>query len=555
MKKILFTIAFSMSLFSAFAQVEVSTKNFDLESQKKHKQWRFTDAVIDPQNGNVVVSMAKFECDLTSGYNTYTFRGFNWDVDRLVFDSDFNYQETKSKKYPTTEEALVNGENIYGKKFGTLVGNGVAGIALNGLAMPKGLIDNSFMFTYIVASTAAVTGFKIASSYISLKLEGEDTKTKGVICGENPAVFPHTSEDAKEAKGQRWIPMYNNPVPNGGNILFSTVGVIKEDKPHYIFRKYDKSASVIKEITFTFDNQYVLTCKELERAPGQFDYIFIAIPINYKKSKVPLVDANTYEYFYVDGNTYEIKEKLKFTAPNSGWLVTNVLHENGATYLVGACGPKNNVYADIFSFPKVEAYDNFQIAKIENGKLAYIKSTMNKDLKSAFKTTEGLKGNSSVNFAMANSELILRNGKLIWHGQQEYGGVKGALQLIVIDENGKIESIVSKQEKVIARSHISFSKDGKLFWLTESVDKYNEVSPQSTVIPKKAREAVSSLSVLSYNLNKGDILKYQNLENDEWALNFKHPILTDGESKMILLGYRLTKKAKESEIVFITLKK
>lgn len=559
MKKIVLSLALLANGLLATAQVEVSTKSLDLEPLKKHKNWRVGDAGIDPATGNVFVNMLQSYCDASVSYNEITFRGLSWNIDKLVFDNAFNYVETRSARYSSTEEALAKNENVYGRKYGAILGSSIAGSALSGVAMPKSAIDNSFMFTTIVTGTSGMTGFKLASSFIGLKISGQDSKTKGIVCSENPAVFKKTSEDAKEEKGQRWIPMYNNPVPNGGNVLFNTVGVIKEEKNHYVFRKYDENTKIIKEVTFTFDKQYLLNGKEIEKAPGKYDYVFIGTPINYKKSKMAVAAANVYEYFYVDGDTYEIKEKLTITAPNSQWLVNHVFHKDGATYLVGSCGPKNNVYADIFSVPKVEDYEHVQIAKIEKGKLIYVTSALNKSLKSAFKAVSGLKSNSSINFSMPNATLSLSNGKLIYSGQQEFGAIKGALQTIIFDEQGKVEAILSREGKMLARSHVSFSKDGKkLFWLLEELGEYNklvDVGGSFVLDPKKAREAVSALAVLTYDLQANAIVKYQDLTNDDWAVNYKNPILMDSDNTILLLGNKLSKKAKESELVFISLKK
>ncbi len=560
MKKIVLSLFILTTTLVSSAQVEVTTKSIDLEPLNKHKNWVVGDASIDSNTGNVLVNMKQLHCDGSKSSTftaiEYTFRGLSWNIDKLIFDAGFNYIESKSMQYKTTEEALLNGENVYGKKYNVRLGSGIAGAAVSGVAMPKGAIDNSFMFTNIVTGTSGMTGFKVAVSYIGLKVEGEVSKQGAASCSENPAVFKVSSEDAKEEKGQRWIPMYNNPVPNGGNILFNTSGVLKEEKGYYVFRKYDKDANIIKEQTFTFDYQCILNGMEIEKAPGEFDYIFIATPINYKKSKMPLAPANSYQYFYVDGNTFEIKEQLTFTAPNSEWLVNHVTHENGTTYLVGTCGEKSTVYKDIFDYiPKVDAYENIQVVKIENGKLVYAKSTMNKDLKSAFKTIDGLKSNSSVNFCMPYASLSVSNGKLIYSGQQQYGVIIGSLQTIIFDNNGEVETVLSKQEKTMARSHLSFSKDGqKIFWLLEQIDEYNKIEG-TTITPKKAREVVSSLSILTYDLEANNITKFQNLENEEWAVNYKNPILMDNENTIIMLGNKITKKAKESELIFITIKK
>ncbi len=66
---------------------------------------------------------------------------------------------------------------------------------------------------------------------------------------------------------------------------------------------------------------------------------------------------------------------------------------------------------------------------------------------------------------------------------------------------------------------------------------------------------VSSLSILTYDLETNAIAKFQNLENEEWAVNYKNPILMDNENTILILGNKITKKAKDSEIVFITIKK
>jgi hypothetical protein len=56
-------------------------------------------------------------------------------------------------------------------------------------------------------------------------------------------------------------------------------------------------------------------------------------------------------------------------------------------------------------------------------------------------------------------------------------------------------------------------------------------------------------------LETNNITKFQILENDEWAVNYKNPILMDNDNTILMLGNKITKKAKESEIIFITIKK
>lgn len=569
MKKTILISALCFSTLIISAQVEVSSKSFDLESQNKHKNWRAREAGIDATTGNVYVKMVQPICDVSyssdASYNYTTFNGLNWNIDKLIFDPNFNYIETQAKKYGSTKEALLNNENVFGKKYNVYFGS----VSFVGMAMPKGKIDNSFMFTNIVSGSAGWGGFKVATSYIGLKITGQTSKTTTDKCGELAASYKVSSEDAKEAKGQMWIPIYNNPVPNGGNILFNTSGVLKEEKQHFVFRKYDGNATVTKEKTFTFDYQCLITAKEIEIAPGVFDYVFVTTPIKYKKSKVTVAPANNYEYFLIDGTTFEIKEQLAFTTPKSNWVIDQAVRENGTTYLIGGCSEKDTEYLDFFKTPNNDNFENIQVVKIQDGKLAYAKSIMNNDLKPAFKSVDGLKSTSSINFYMSGSKLDVINGKLVYHGQQlkvGSGSVKvmgqttngsklGALQAFVFNETGDLDAVLSKQTNEQARAHISFSKDGKkLFWLLEDVGRYN-VFKDNMIYSKKSNEVITSLSVLSYDLDAKAITKFQNLENDEWAVNYNNPILMEDESSMILLGNKITKKAKDSEIVFITIKK
>lgn len=555
MKKTIITTLLGISFLAANAQVEVSTKNLDLEAVNKHKRWDFGEAGFDSSTGSVFVKFKQNVPDETRNkfWGAITYRGEKWNIDKLVFDQNFNYVETKSTKYESSEEAILNNELIYGKKFTPKVHTGNNGGAIikafkaAAAAMPKGPIDNSFMFTTIVTGNSTMTGFKIASSEIGIEMQKIENKN-GVFFSEYPAVIPKTSEDSKEEKGQRWIPMFSNPVPNGGNILFNTSGVNKEEKQHYIFRKYDANVSIIKERAFTFDYQCLMFAKEIQKAPGVFDYVFVTIPINYNKSKLPTVPANKYEYFYIDGATYEIKENLTISAPNSQWLLSNVFAKDGAVYLCGDAGKTATTYAD-FSMPNPKNYPNFQIAKIENGKLAYVKSITPEAIKAALINVNGEKTKDDLNFKVVAAQMDVVNGKFIYGGRNE--SVKNA----IFSAQGDLEAFISKEAE-FSENYFTFSKDKKIMYsLVQDVLEYNKWDSKTGVItPKDARVVITPLSVITYNLDNKSV-KYQDFKNDNWGLKFSNQILADEGDKLLLLGTNITKKAKESELVFITIKK
>lgn len=558
MKNIL-TITFGLLFSQALlAQVEVSTKSFELESQNKQKGWYVLEAGKEGNSGDVFVKLGKPKCDVSassSGNIVYTtFHGLGWTIDKLIFSPAFEFKSTSSKSYSNTREALAADENVFGKSYKAVPGSSVADV-LAGMAMPTNAINNSFMFTKIVVGTAGITGFKVGTSYISTRVTGQVTR-KGDFCGENPSVFKISAVDAKEEKGQKWIPVYNNPVPNGGNILFNTVGVSADPNvQYYVFRKYDENGSVIKERALSFNYQCLPSVKEIEKAPGKYDYVLIMSPINYKKSKLSVSPANEYEYIMIDGESFEIKDQFKFSMTYSLWRMTHAIESNGAIYLAGVAGVKNSVYPD-FSMPKLADFPNFQVVKIAGGKLAYATALNENQMELAAKSIEGLKSKTDYNLHLKDVQLVVKDGRLIISGQQETTSKRSSLIAAVFNSFGQLDAYLAKSTNEFGRSSISFNADGsRLYWLLEDLGEYNEILPGNALLAKKAKEIISAVEVVTYDLTKKKLIHYQSLKNEEWALNYQNPILFENENELLLLGNKITKKAKESEVVFIKVKK
>lgn len=550
MKKTIASALVGLTSLTLHAQVEVTTKNFDLESQDKHKNWLIRGANVDSVSGQTQINFVQPKCNAShssDGSNNYTtYRGMSHKVDRLIFDANFDYVKTENKEYGSTAEAMLSNELLFGKKYNVPYDP----------FFPY-MIDNSFMFTTVVTYGFSA-GKEVVSSIVGLKVQG---------CSEIPARYEVNSAANRQSKEEKWYPMYSNPVPNGGNILYSTVGVLKEEKQHYVFRKFDKDINLIREQTFTFDYQCLMQAKAIERSPGVFDYVFIATPYKYKKSKLRVAAANQYEYFYVDGTTYEIKEHVVFTAPNTKWTLDKVIHENNATYLIGGCSANNTDYTELKG-PTEDVYQNLQVAKFENGKLIFIKSTLNKDLVAALKVNDQYASNSKISVQMAGSSLHLVNNQLIYQGRQFKAGKAGVsvlgqpvggsgflgIQAFIINDQGTVETILSKKGENIGSS-VSFSKDGqKVFWFSYDMGKYNKFK-DGMMYANKSKFLISGLSVISFDLSSQKIANYQDLVNDDWAISYANPILMETDDKILMLGHKITKKAKESEIVFITIKK
>lgn len=565
MKKTILLIVACATQVLAQAQVEVTTKGFELESVKKHKGWTMIDAGRDPNTNNVYVKFAQPVCDVTrNGWSgTSTYRGLKWSIDKISFDEQFVMVNNEQKKYESSEDAMVNNEYVFGKTYmptpATLAGNttliGVGKTIFKSNASLTRQVNNAFMFKNVVTGTGGISGFKVNVSVIGCQPTVSQTKG-GEFCGEIPVVETVDVIDTKEEKGQKWIPMFNNPVPDGGNILFNTVGVGPEDKQHYVFRKYDAKGGITKEVSLSFDYQCLPTVKEIEKAPGVFDYVMIMTPINYKKSKLTVAPANQYEYIRIDGETFAITEQFKFLAPNSQWVITEILESNGSVYLQGISGIKNTVYKD-FAIPKWKEYTAIQIAKVANGKLQYATSIDEKKAQTILKVVPGIKGSAKASFHNSSIKLQEINGRLFISAQNNFAGKLGPLVAMVFDQSGNMENYLAKPEKIAARGSLHFSADGKsAYWLLHDYGVYNKFDSKTGVLTaKKFKFLANALQVVKYDIETKQAAPIQSFINDEWALDYNNTNLYETSTEIVLLGKKLTKKAKESEIVFVKIKK
>ncbi len=547
MKKSIVLGLFSTLLFNANAQVEVTTKSVELEPLNKHKVWRIIEAGRTSSN-EIYLKFGKPGCDVSrsSWTGSSTYRGLSWNIDKLIFNSSFEYQKTEAKTYSTSEEAVLQNENVFGKSFMPISNKGIGGLITSSTGMPPRKISNKFLFNNIVVPAASFGGVKIKTSYITCG-------PIGATCSEVPYIMDVNTESAKEAKGQQWIPTYNNPEPNGGNILFGTSGVNPDDtKVHYVFRKYNDKGTVIVDKAFTFDYQCLMSTKEIETAPGVFDYIFVTNTINYKKSKAVLAPANQYEYIRVDGKNFEIKERIKFEGVYTKWTLDEVIEENGALYIMGACGNSATEHMGFYVTPKEK--EGFQIAKIKDCKLGYIKAFTEKEEEAAIKIPEGLKGKVDVGFQFMNMHLYVKNGRIVYEGQSLINNKFKAIVNIVIGTNGDLETIIAKPFYDGASYSTHFSKDGNtLYWILGDAMEYNKYD-NGVFYSKKAREVVNAIGVVKYDMNVKTAV-HQNLINDEWAVLYTNPLLYESDTEIVLNGIKLSKKAKESEAIFVMIKK
>ncbi len=557
MKKLFIYTILSLCAFVTKAQVELSTKSVEFEVFDKVKGWKLLDAQKDEMTGGYHLIFGQAICDMSKSVWTgdRTFRGLKWTIDDVVFSETFEYQKTESKSYSSSEEAILDNQFVFGKAYKPRPTKMIGGA---GITKP---LNNSYMFTNIITPTATLTGFKINTSYISCWPIANDTKYHGTVCGEEPVADNISNEDAKEEKGQRWIPMYSNPIPNGGIILFNTVGVIKEEKNYYVFRKYNENGTVMKEQTLTFDNQSLITAKEFETSPGVFDYYFVVTPLNYKKSKQPVSAATQYEIIKIEGENLEIEYRVKVDAPMSRWRVDQVFASGDEVYVFGQCADNKEDYDDFKPYESSN-YEGFMMAKVVNGKLDYVKGYNLKEASVALKTVTGTKGKATPTYVFTSYTPYLNNGKFFITGQTAKEiSMKGvdsdAVSTMVFDEKGNLEAYLARPESDYTRTQLHFSKDGKtMYWSSFDYASYNKLIDEGGGMEAKHKLGLmSGLNIVKYNVATKELGSFQSFNNEEWALWFESPVLCENDEEVIFKGKKITKKAKESEMVFITLKK
>lgn len=270
-----------------------------------------------------------------------------------------------------------------------------------------------------------------------------------------------------------------------------------------------------------------------------------------------MAPANQYEYLRLDGNTFEVKERIKFSGVYTKWALDNVVEKDGALYLMGTCGNSDKEYMGFGITPKEKVA--YQVAKIKDSKLEYIKAVTEKEAESSLKIATGIKGSTDISFLLSNISTSIVNNKIVCSGQLTKDGKFGALVTMVFGKTGDLEAYLAKPEKEYSRGTTFFSKDGtSMYWLLEDFSEYNRVvfvGNGYVMDPKKAKVAITAASIVKYNMESKTNDALQSLMNEDWAINYATPLLFENDNEIVLNGVKITKKAKESEVVFVTIKK
>lgn len=310
---------------------------------------------------------------------------------------------------------------------------------------------------------------------------------------------------------------------------------------NFHFIKYDINLTKLADVTVNFETPQSIVAtygfpQDEEEKKTDFIAVFAPTKIKNYVGGGKLWSEKPSEYTYVRVS-YEGKliDKITFDAPNSIWRIDDfVLGKDGSIYIYG---PSNDDKKDYFvnraevSSDKTK-WPTFQLAKIKDGKVAYLTSTTMDDFKSKLKPQpDGKKGDPYTGRRVVfNDAIASPTGELILAGQN-YGLARNAKGQIVgreyedlvmfhFDTGGKLISEYTMNKKKASLSpdyqFFEFSSDGKnLYWSffdnidTKTVREMEFTIEKPLALPKLAK----------IDLANGTFAKYSEYGNGD---NFAH---------------------------------
>jgi hypothetical protein len=196
-KKVCSVAALSIFSLAAFAQLQVETKSFDLESVKKEK-WKMFSGYKSPE-GNLVIKLGQPKCDQVTSSGVVTTNGVAWDFEELEFDKDLNYLKSTSKNFSNSAEALQY-EPVWGKTFSA------SNVSFANGGSLENLNPSDFGKTFVMPTASAIGTGKVSTARVESEVKGvlNSKGTAAVGCNQYPVLKILSSESVKDEKGQKW---------------------------------------------------------------------------------------------------------------------------------------------------------------------------------------------------------------------------------------------------------------------------------------------------------------------------------------------------------------
>lgn len=586
MKKKLLPIAIALlSLGSLQAQIEFTTQTFDLESEDLHKRFRFYPGEVN-ENGEIIIKMGKpVSCDMDKNFwGDRTYKGVDWEFAELKFDNTLKYVGRSDKYFENTMKVLSYAP-VFGKKF-----NPEPGKITDGGGATS--ITTDYIGKTTVVPTIALTGFKVSSFGFYGQVK---TNPEGTMCWETIMSDKINVIQAKEEKGQKWIPQTSIHYPGGGDILFATAGVYPEkDKIHYVLKRYNESLEVEKSLYLPFSYNVALKMMQIEKAGGMKDYILVCQSASKYAKEVPVKPANFVEFIYIDGQSLEIKYRSESTLKYTGWNPNQLVWANNELIILGAAGKDDKTAIEMPGYLNVgdvamakllttapKQLPNYQIMKVNHsaGKIEWVNATSvaqatplttvlsGTDKKAKATPIFSFPASTTSSWGNGQAKVDVVNDKIIVSGQQmlKVGSYskpaedRGNLITMIFDKNGKLEKYLIKPEDTYAEFQTFYSKDGKkMYWACYELASLNTIlSDNGTGLASKKVPAMiaGNLQMVEINLTDNSTSNVQLIGDGQFAISQTNPVIADGDDAIVFMGRTLSKKAKNSELVIVKIKK
>jgi hypothetical protein len=594
------TLCLLFAALWAQAQFDVTTKSFDLEQIDRHKGWRFYSG--SGTGDGYRLKLGKSACDGQLGGGSFTYSGVAWDFEELYFDRELTYQRKEEKHFGSTLEALAY-EPVWGRKFvpmpdASFTGGSTFSEPMTGDMMGKTLVTGANTGVLGMGGIGVGTA-KIYSKVTGVVNQANSGQVMGTGCSELPQVSSGGSVQLKSGKGEVWIMVKAVPGVERGVVFANAAGSYQDkERLHYVLREYNGKLEMTRSIQLDFTYNNVAQMAVLDLGNGKRDFIIVMQTSNkYTQKGMGEKAPDFAEVIHIDGETLEEKYRFETTLPYTRWMVRDaLLGPDGSIYLVGPAGKDNKTYMPMIggfctfndanlggqhvqNVPK--QIPNYQIMRIKNGKQMSIKGTSIEEATTKLKVLSGIKSKGSLkpsfnvrtsnNFLVFDPERISRenikyyfkNDRLILAMQPYHdlspSGVSdhASLSLAIFDTDGGLLSFVIKPEAGYATSDELFSKDGKtLYWACYELEGLNKKVLDGHYTPAKVAGMVAAnLHLAKVDLTTGNAGTVEWLGAEEWGVNAQQPILAESDEDIVFFCKSVGKKAKDSELTIVRVKK
>ena len=130
---------------------------------------------------------------------------------------------------------------------------------------------------------------------------------------------------------------------------------------------------------------------------------------------------------------------------------------------------------------------------------------------------------------------------------------------MIFDKNGKLEKYLIKPEDTYAEFQTFYSKDGtKMYWACYELESLNDlVSDNGSGLASKKVPAMiaANLQMVEINLTDNSTSNVQLIGDGQFAISQTNPLIADSDDAIVFMGRTLSKKAKNSELVIVKMKK